>query len=211
MHMIFYVATNVPSRQRFFRTSLTSHGNSWCCHPARSDFKPSYRPAGFYSTTRDPAALEKSRILLGLNTRFSARQLKQAYYENCKRIHPDVSPLNKVEANERFIEISTAFDVLHKVIDSEETPEKGVDEDHDMTEDEERAYRRSCSEWLSVSAELVEESKAHEGFRQWLLGKTDAAEYWRCFLLYHGGLLPKRLRKIEELSTGSIKLRRKKK
>jgi hypothetical protein len=43
-------------------------------------------------------------------------------------------------------------------------------------------------------------------------GSTDAADHWRCFLLNHGGLLPRHLRgKPDALGAGAAKVRRKRK
>lgn len=43
-------------------------------------------------------------------------------------------------------------------------------------------------------------------------GLTDAADHWRCFLLNHGGLLPRHLREPPDaLGAGAGKVRRKRK
>jgi len=48
-------------------------------------------------------------------------------------------------------------------------------------------------------------------FTYFLLGLTDAADHWRCFLLNHGGLLPRHLRGKPVLGAGNGKVRRKRK
>ena len=123
--------------------------------------------------------------VLGMEGAFTQRQLRDAYYTAAKRCHPDLvsaeddTPLD-------FREVTDAFEHLMKagsMLESE-------DDEELVTVSEDERFRTACREILGLSAEAVEESKRDPKFRQWLKGNTDAAHYWRNFLMGHGGLAP---------------------
>ena len=49
--------------------------------------------------------------ILGVDRKASTEEIKKAYRKLARKYHPDVNPGNK-EAEERFKEISEAYDVL---------------------------------------------------------------------------------------------------
>lgn len=154
-------------------------------------------------------ALDNAYVLLGLSDPFTKRDLKNAYRQKCLLLHPDHSSLSKEEASHVFIMMSKAYELLQRctaTADNRLDPNK---DDFDMTEEEEADYRESCKMWLAVDADIVEESKANEGFREWLKGRTDSADHWRCFFYAHGGLAPKKLRMPALIGSGDQKIRRK--
>jgi molecular chaperone DnaJ len=50
--------------------------------------------------------------VLGLNKNATTDQIKRAYREKAKQYHPDMNPDNKKEAEEKFKEVSEAYEVL---------------------------------------------------------------------------------------------------
>lgn len=51
-------------------------------------------------------------VTLGLSRDASQKDIKTSFYKKAKRLHPDVAELPLEEANKRFIELKTAYDVL---------------------------------------------------------------------------------------------------
>lgn len=88
-----------------------------------------------------------------------------------------------------FIEITVAYEHLLQSKQSADSQSKNI---HNIIDhDEETEYRTACLDILGIPAEIVEESKKNPMFRQWLMGKTDAAMYWKMFLSKYGGLAEK--------------------
>ena len=50
--------------------------------------------------------------VLGVDRKASKDDIKKAYRELAKKYHPDLNPQNKKEAEEKFKEISEAYEVL---------------------------------------------------------------------------------------------------
>jgi hypothetical protein len=190
-----------------------------------------------FSTTSkaNDAKVMKAHALLELPQQFTAKELKTSYYRQCKLLHPDQSKFEKEVATELFLEMTDAFTLLQSCVakfdanararaEAEERGEvwQGNDaEDGDVEEEDEngfltvaadKEYRLACRLWLQADAELVEECKADPKFRMWLLGNSDGAMHWRCFLFQHGGLIPKTLRGASvAVGSGGKKIRRKRK
>eukprot|EP00568_Trieres_chinensis_P013861 CAMPEP_0183317352 /NCGR_PEP_ID=MMETSP0160_2-20130417/57692_1 /TAXON_ID=2839 ORGANISM="Odontella Sinensis, Strain Grunow 1884" /NCGR_SAMPLE_ID=MMETSP0160_2 /ASSEMBLY_ACC=CAM_ASM_000250 /LENGTH=231 /DNA_ID=CAMNT_0025483357 /DNA_START=62 /DNA_END=757 /DNA_ORIENTATION=+ len=133
---------------------------------------------------------------------FTARQLRDAYFEAAKRCHPDAVSSDeggnvggdaedaaKVGAARRFVRVTEAYELLRAL----SLPSGSAFEAEAalVSEDEEEEYRIACRQFLGVDAEIVEESKRCPLFREWLQGRTDAAFHWNSFFLKHGGLAPK--------------------
>lgn len=145
-------------------------------------------------------ALQSAEQLLGLTDkpRYTARELRMAYFGAAKRCHPDSSHEEKArdmaptDAARRFLAVTEAYELLRTT---------GADGGGDaawpeaeasfVTKTEEEEFREACKEWLGLPAETVEESKKCPLFREWLQGGTDAACHWSNFLFLHGGLVPK--------------------
>mmetsp|Transcript_20941 Transcript_20941/g.45666 ORF Transcript_20941/g.45666 Transcript_20941/m.45666 type:complete len:240 (-) Transcript_20941:114-833(-) len=145
-------------------------------------------------------AMLSAEQLLGLTDkpRYTARDLRMAYFDAAKRCHPDSSHEEKAkgmaptDAARRFLIVTEAYELLRTT---------GADGGGDaawpeaeasfVTKTEEEEFREACKEWLGLPAETVEESKKCPLFREWLQGGTDAACHWSNFLFLHGGLVPK--------------------
>eukprot|EP00613_Pedinella_sp_CCMP2098_P001263 CAMPEP_0171630460 /NCGR_PEP_ID=MMETSP0990-20121206/22949_1 /TAXON_ID=483369 /ORGANISM="non described non described, Strain CCMP2098" /LENGTH=206 /DNA_ID=CAMNT_0012199647 /DNA_START=92 /DNA_END=712 /DNA_ORIENTATION=- len=171
-----------------------------------------------HSSNLDPVLSAHS--LLELPDLFTAKELKASYFRQCKLLHPDQSKYEKEVATKLFLKLTDAYDLLKDCVSKfdgkEEAESRGEEwdeeEDGTMSKGEDEEYRLSCDLWLSTSAELIEECKADVKFRMWLLGNSDAALHWRCFLFTHGGLIPKKLRTASAaLGSGGKKIRRKRK
>mmetsp|Transcript_19001 Transcript_19001/g.44517 ORF Transcript_19001/g.44517 Transcript_19001/m.44517 type:complete len:181 (-) Transcript_19001:190-732(-) len=122
---------------------------------------------------------------LGMKGAFTQRQLRDAYYTAAKRCHPDLVSADDTPLD--FREVTDAFEHLMK---DRSMLESDGDDEELVTVSEDERFRTACREILGLSAEAVEESKRDPKFRQWLKGNTDAAHYWRNFLMGHGGLAP---------------------
>eukprot|EP00804_Cyclotella_cryptica_P016062 CCRYP_004200-RA/>CCRYP_004200-RA protein AED:0.03 eAED:0.03 QI:0/-1/0/1/-1/1/1/0/159 len=146
------------------------------------------------------------------------RELRHAYFEAAKLHHPDVvqqrnddeEPTNHKVLD--FRDITMAYE--HLLQSAHLSPTSS--QEPIITVDEEEEYRAACRNILGIPAEIVEESKKNPMFRQWLMGKTDAAMHWKMFFSQHGGLAEK-LRPRVSLEGGSggvvrrVETRRKKK
>lgn len=127
------------------------------------------------------------------------RELRHAYFEAAKLHHPDVLRQRQNEQSMTvldFRDITIAYEHLLQSPFSQSPTSEPI-----ITVDEEEEYRTACLEILGIPAEIVEESKKNPIFRQWLMGKTDAAMHWKMFLSQHGGLAEK-LRPRVQLAKG---------
>lgn len=160
----------------------------------RSWSQPAAAPRLLSRRGYSSGAVDRAHALLELPPSFSAKQLKQAYLRQCRRLHPDHSAHGKAAATELFVEMAAAFDLLKGCVEQFDTRAAAADaraaadegaggeegggaafDDEEgfaikMTAVEEEAYRDSCMQWVHLSAELVEELKADPGFREWLKG-----------------------------------------
>ena len=127
--------------------------------------------------------------LLGLRSGYSARELRDSYFAAARNCHPDSSP-DESGDTDLFLKLTEAYDQLRI----------GVAKNKDLldsrqglydTPTEAEDYRTACMSWLGLPAEIVEESKACPMFREYLMGNTDGAQYWRSFLALNGGLAPR--------------------
>ena len=119
------------------------------------------------------------------------QELRTAYFQASKKLHPDVSNLDKAAATAHFLQMTDAYELLSEHLKQQEKSDAdGGNQSQDiyMTRDEEAEWRRACDAWVGVSAELVEELKADPAFREWLMLSEPDAEHWRLFLFNHGGL-----------------------
>mmetsp|Transcript_21658 Transcript_21658/g.26823 ORF Transcript_21658/g.26823 Transcript_21658/m.26823 type:complete len:198 (+) Transcript_21658:83-676(+) len=133
---------------------------------------------------------------LSSNSIFTKKEIRQAYLTAAKKCHPDTtashrdinisSKKTKIDPSKRFREITEAYEHLQQIDNIGDSN----DDDLGITRDEDKEYRIACQEILGVSAEVVEECKTDPAFRQWLLGKTDAAYHWKMFFMLHGGMAP---------------------
>lgn len=151
------------------------------------------------SSSASAHGLRSAEQLLGLNdkARYTARELRDAYFNAAKRCHPDSSHESKTDSNisssdatKRFLAVTEAYELCATVSrgGGAAWPEA---EASFVTKTEEEEFREACKEWLGLPAETVEESKRCPLFREWLQGGTDAACHWGNFLFLHGGLVPK--------------------
>jgi molecular chaperone DnaJ len=114
--------------------------------------------------TKDPYAV------LGVKRDTSNKDIKKAYRKLARKYHPDVNPGNK-EAEERFKEISAAFEVLsepekRKVYD--EFGEDGLRSGFDP--EQARAYRDWQSRAQATSSHGSTHSNARETYSEFDLG-----------------------------------------
>jgi DnaJ domain len=119
------------------------------------------------------------------------KELRHAYFAAAKKCHPDLQNDDEDKDNNNsnaFLQVTLAYEMLQKEIVS-------AREDEDMLLDipvsEDEEFRKACRTQLGIDAEIVEECKKSPIFRQWLLGRTDSAHYWRSFFTQHGGFAPK--------------------
>ena len=147
-----------------------------------------------FATTSAAAA----RAKLGLPAIFSARELKDAYYQLAKSCHPDAvfggrtdtddddTLRGRQEQTRRFLALSDAYEAL-------QTEDAGTAAFHDVSVDSamsDRDFRAACQSWLGLEAETVEECKRCPMFREWLSRGGAAPNAWRTFLSSHGGFAP---------------------
>ena len=175
-----------------------------------------------------PNVIRKAMQNLNLENKgntISMGMLRNAYFQAAKECHPDSSKscqsMSEAELNERFIQITEAYELLQKNLSSmgqtegNEGTKMDVEEEVNyITKTQEQNFRESCREVLGLDAETVEESKRCPLFREWLKGRTDAAFYWNTFFMLNGGLAPmlntQKTMRISE-GTGKVKRRRRKK
>ncbi|KAL7512028.1 hypothetical protein ACHAXN_008945 [Cyclotella atomus] len=145
-------------------------------------------------------ASAKSMLGFTEHCQFTIRELRHAYFEAAKLHHPDVVKQQQLDPNIKvfdFRDITNAYEHLltssHVILSNTSEPI--------ITHDEEEEYRTACLDILGIPAEIVEESKKNPMFRQWLMGKTDAAMHWKMFLSKYGGLAEK-LRPRVQLGMG---------
>jgi hypothetical protein len=132
-------------------------------------------------------ASAKSMLGFTEHCQFTIRELRHAYFEAAKLHHPDVIKQHPNRNVFDFRDITNAYEHL---LTSSHISHISEDEPI-ITHDEEDEYRRACLDILGIPAEIVEESKKNPMFRQWLMGKTDAAMHWKMFLTKYGGLAEK--------------------
>jgi hypothetical protein len=162
-----------------------------------------------------------ARRLLRLGPTFTKKELRTSYFMAAKQSHPDhvrsrISAFSRIsdpsptttttpssnehlleqDAGEQFRLVTDAYELLSEwLIRKDDANAKQIhghdDDDDDISWSEQEEYRQACRDWLGQSAEIVEESKACPAFRQWLRGRTDAAQHWQLFFMLHGGLAPK--------------------
>mmetsp|Transcript_3350 Transcript_3350/g.7395 ORF Transcript_3350/g.7395 Transcript_3350/m.7395 type:complete len:202 (-) Transcript_3350:1502-2107(-) len=150
-----------------------------------------------------PISTVAAKSMLGFSEvcKPSIQELRHAYFEAAKRCHPDIvnqtSQENDdadedVDANAKiFISLTEAYEHLMNNKDEIQYNNKSEMNNMGISISEEQQYRDACQMILGIPAEIVEESKANPMFRQWLMGKTDAALHWKMFLAAHGGLAVK--------------------
>lgn len=103
------------------------------------------------------------------------------YYSNSARNNHN----HNRTKNFNFVEVTDAYEYLKSI-----SKNNHHHSDEIVTEAEEIAFRRGCFDILGLTAEQVEESKQNAAFRDWLLGNTTSAKYWRSFFSFHGGMAP---------------------
>ena len=138
--------------------------------------------------------LSAERLLdLTDNPRYTARELRDAYFDAAKSCHPDSTheakarkSLAPVDAARHFLKVTEAYELLRSGKNASFQTDANF-----VTKSEEQEFRDACKEWLGLDAETVEESKRCPLFRRWLQGGTDAACHWNNFFFLNGGLVPK--------------------
>ena len=139
--------------------------------------------------------LQSAERLLDLtdNPRYTARELRDAYFDAAKSCHPDSTheakarkSLAPIDAARHFLEVTEAYELLRSGKNASFQTDANF-----VTKSEEQEFRDACKEWLGLDAETVEESKRCPLFRRWLQGGTDAACHWNNFFFLNGGLVPK--------------------
>lgn len=139
--------------------------------------------------------LQSAERLLGLtdSPRYTARELRDAYFDAAKSCHPDSTheakarkSLAPIDAARHFLEVTEAYELLRSGKNASFQSDASF-----VTKSEEQEFRDACKEWLGLDAETVEESKRCPLFRRWLQGGTDAACHWNNFFFLNGGLVPK--------------------
>jgi hypothetical protein len=139
-------------------------------------------------------AVAKSMLGFTEHSKFTIRELRHAYFEAAKLHHPDVIKQHQNNTDIKqydFRDITIAYEHLLNSPHTSQTDEPII------THDEETEYRTACLDILGIPAEIVEESKKNPMFRQWLMGKTDAAMHWKMFLSKHGGLAEKLVPRVQ--------------
>ncbi|GKY90288.1 hypothetical protein MPSEU_000002900 [Mayamaea pseudoterrestris] len=154
-----------------------------------------------------------ARSLLGLpphaSQELTMMDIRFAYFKRAKECHPDIvrgSSSNDNDDNDvaaahsDFIKVTLAYEVLQQEL----TGRSGSsNNDIIISQSEEESFRIACEQQLGLSAELVEECKTCEAFREWLTGNTDAAHTWRDFFMQHGGLAPRLNASVGVIGAGS--------
>lgn len=158
----------------------------------------------FYHRIHRPITTAAAKSMLGIppEYQYTIRELRHAYFEAAKLHHPDVlkrqqQQQERSDSNNNnnettfydFRDITNAYE--HLLHSSNDPLQQSPSSEPIITHDEETEYRTACLEILGIPAEIVEESKKNPMFRQWLMGKTDAAMHWKMFLSKYGGLAEK--------------------
>jgi len=132
---------------------------------------------------------KQAQETLGLAPSYTTQELQRAYFAAAKKCHPDA--LQKIEKDmdiaKEFRLVTSAYEKLQSKTTMAPLHNN---QDGNLSMDQQSRFRSACQSILGVPAEIVEECKRDAKFRQWLLGNTDAAIYWRNFLNVHGGLAP---------------------
>ncbi|CAO1634942.1 unnamed protein product [Sympodiomycopsis kandeliae] len=74
--------------------------------------RASDRNTRLFHTTRPSLLKGDPYAALGVNKSASAKEIKAAYYDLAKKLHPDVNKDKSDKAKEKFVEIQEAYDVL---------------------------------------------------------------------------------------------------
>lgn len=155
-------------------------------------FIPAAHTQSIYHLHRRTITTATAKSMLGFteHCQFTVRELRHAYFEAAKLHHPDVVKQQLGTPTYDFRDITNAYEHLLNSSHITSTPQN----EPIITHDEEEEYRRACLDVLGIPAEIVEESKKNPMFRQWLMGKTDAAMVriwnevsglvWRLFKIY---------------------------
>lgn len=134
---------------------------------------------------------KQAQETLGLAPCYTTQELRRAYFAAAKKCHPDALQKTKKDTDvaKEFRLVTMAYEKLQSSSTSSMT-QLHNNQDGNLSMDQQLQFRSACQLILGVPAEIVEECKRDAKFRQWLLGNTDAAIYWRNFLSVHGGLAP---------------------
>lgn len=167
--------------------------------------------------------------LFALKKDFTARELRDAYFDAAKRCHPDTqkqsstkahsaAPINedaqKAASSNLFLEITEAYEALQEFAASGRKVNSAssiIDEKDLIIKSEEQYYREAVKETLGIDADILEESKRCPMFRLWLKGGSHMAFHYNIFLMRHGGLarmLPEK--QVGKISEGTSTRRRRK-
>ena len=154
-------------------------------------------PSPSFVATRRLTTASAER-LLGLSsiTKYTARDLRDAYFDAAKRCHPDSSHnkdqyIGVKDPGRHFLAVTEAYEMLQGCMSVSTGTSWYETEASFVTKSEEEEFRDACKEWLGLPAETVEESKRCPVFREWLEGNTDAAMIWSNFFALNEGLAPK--------------------
>jgi hypothetical protein len=141
------------------------------------------------SQCRRRITTKQAQETLGLAPSYTTQELRRAYFAAAKKCHPDA-----LQKTEKDMDIAKAFRLVtlayEKLQSGTSMTQLHNNQDGNLSMDQQSQFRSACQTILGVPAEIVEECKRDAKFRQWLLGNTDAAIYWRNFLSVHGGLAP---------------------
>lgn len=194
-----------------------------------TDWNNCLSPTKWFSSSQISINTALKTLNLSPKTRYSPKELRDAYFTAAKFCHPD-SPSAKVHDEQysfdgdeekqkefltnRFHAITEAYELLQKKpeIDTSSFDPSSPSSHDFITKSEEEHFREACKEFLGVDAEIVEESKQCPLFREWLKGTTVDAFLWNLFLMKHGGLAPMlQMKKILNIAEGDQKKRRRRK
>jgi hypothetical protein len=136
---------------------------------------------------------KQAQETLDLAPSYTTQELRRAYFAAAKKCHPDA--LQKTENKnmdiaKEFRLVTLAYEKLSSGSTTGDMTQLHNNQDGNLSINQQLHFRSACQTILGVPAEIVEECKRDAKFRQWLLGNTDAAIYWRNFLSVHGGLAP---------------------
>lgn len=167
--------------------------------------------------------------LFALKKDFTARELRDAYFDAAKRCHPDTqkqsstkthsaAPIDedaqKAASSNLFLEITESYEALQEFAASGRKVDSAssiIDEKNLIIKSEEQDYREAVKETLGIDADILEESKRCPMFRLWLKGGSHMAFHYNIFLMRHGGLaqmLPEK--QVGKITEGTSTRRRRK-